>query len=89
MLAFQAPPAAVQAPVTAFRELWAAELERRIDAEAEAQALADDTRVRTNALGGLEADQIFTNVYSEQHPLVEEERRWFHAYEASFEGGAS
>ena len=59
------------------------------DTEAEAQALADDTRVRTNALGGLEADQIFTNVYSEQHPLVEEERRWFHAYEASFEGGAS
>jgi len=59
------------------------------DADAEAHALAEDTRTRTTALGGLDADSIFTNVYSEQHPLIEEERRWFHAYEASFEGGAS
>ncbi|MFG6402610.1 thiamine pyrophosphate-dependent dehydrogenase E1 component subunit alpha [Microbacterium sp. P04] len=59
------------------------------DAEAEAQAVADDARTRTNELGSLDPDQIFTNVYSAPHPLVEEERRWFHDYEASLDGGAS
>jgi pyruvate dehydrogenase E1 component alpha subunit len=59
------------------------------DADAEAQAVAEDTRARTTALGTLDPDAMFTNVYSEPHPLVEAERRWFHDYEASFEGGAS
>ena len=30
-----------------------------------------------------------THVYSEPHPLVDEQRAWFAEYEASFEEGAS
>ena len=59
------------------------------DVEAESQALADDVRTRTNALGGLERDDMFAHVYSEQHPLIDEQRQWLADYEASFEGGAS
>jgi Pyruvate/2-oxoglutarate dehydrogenase complex, dehydrogenase (E1) component, eukaryotic type, alpha subunit len=59
------------------------------DVEAESAATADDIRVRTAALGGLEADDMFAHVYSEPHPLVDEQRAWLAAYEASFEGGAS
>ncbi len=59
------------------------------DVDAEAQALADDVRTRTNALGGLEPDSMFAHVYSESHPVIEEQRRWLAEYEASFEGGAS
>ena len=58
------------------------------EVDAEAQAYADDVRTRTNALGGLEADTMFAHVYSDAHPLVEEQHRWLAAYEASFEGGA-
>ncbi|GAA2978923.1 pyruvate dehydrogenase E1 component alpha subunit [Microbacterium terrae] len=59
------------------------------DVEAEAAAVADDVRTRTNALGGLERGDMFAHVYSEPHPLVDEQRRWLDDYEASFEGGAS
>ncbi len=38
--------------------------------DAEAQAYADDVRVRTNALGSLEASEMFAHAYSEFHPLV-------------------
>ena len=58
------------------------------EVDAEAQAYADDLRTRTNALGGLEADTMFAHVYSDAHPLIEEQQRWLAAYEASFEGGA-
>jgi pyruvate dehydrogenase E1 component alpha subunit len=57
------------------------------DVDAEAQAVASDIRERTNALDGLEADSMFAHVYSEEHPLIDEQRRWLAAYEASFEGG--
>ena len=59
------------------------------DVDAEGQALADDVRVRTNALGGLEPDEMFAHVYSESHPLMQEQREWLAGYEASFEGGAA
>ncbi|MEI3845992.1 MULTISPECIES: thiamine pyrophosphate-dependent enzyme [unclassified Microbacterium] len=59
------------------------------DVDAEGAALADDIRTRTNALGGLEPDQLFAHVYSEPHPLMAEQREWLAGYEASFEGGAS
>jgi 2-oxoisovalerate dehydrogenase E1 component alpha subunit len=59
------------------------------DVDAESAAVAEDIRVRTGELGGLEADAMFQNVYSEPHPLVDEQRRWFAGYEASFEGEAS
>lgn len=56
--------------------------------DAEAQAYADDVRVRTNELGGLEASAMFTHVYSDAHPLMIEQERWLAEYEASLEGGA-
>lgn len=59
------------------------------DVDAEGQALADDTREKTNALGGIEADSMFAHVYSEAQALVDDERRWLADYEASFEGDAS
>lgn len=59
------------------------------DVDAEAAAVADDVRTRTNELGGLEPDAMFAHVYSEEHPLIEEQRRWLADYEASLEGGAA
>ncbi|MFT4213211.1 MAG: thiamine pyrophosphate-dependent enzyme [Microbacterium sp.] len=59
------------------------------DVEAQAEAYADDVRVRTNALGELAADAMFAHVYSAEHPLMAEQAHWLADYEASFEGGAS
>ncbi|MBD7957416.1 thiamine pyrophosphate-dependent dehydrogenase E1 component subunit alpha [Microbacterium sp. Sa4CUA7] len=59
------------------------------DIDAEAQAVADDVRTRTNALGTIPAESMFAHVYSDPHPLVAEQREWLAAYEASFEEGAS
>ncbi|GAA5035899.1 thiamine pyrophosphate-dependent dehydrogenase E1 component subunit alpha [Microbacterium fluvii] len=59
------------------------------DAEEEARALADDVRTRTLALGGIEADSMFAHVYSDPHPLIDQERQWLADYEASYEEGAS
>jgi 2-oxoisovalerate dehydrogenase E1 component alpha subunit len=51
--------------------------------EAEASATADDIRVRTNELGGLDRSMIFDNVYSAPHPRIDEQRAWLDAYEES------
>lgn len=59
------------------------------DAEAQAAATADDLRVRTATLEAPSVDSMFTNVYTDAHPLMEEQRRWIAEYEASFEGGAA
>ena len=59
------------------------------DVEAECAAVAEDIRIRTGELGGLEPHTMFENVYSEPHPLVDEQRRWFADYEASFEEASS
>jgi pyruvate dehydrogenase E1 component alpha subunit len=56
------------------------------EVDADGQALADDTRERTNALDGISTDVMFSHVYSEAQALVEEEHRWLDAYEASFDG---
>jgi pyruvate dehydrogenase E1 component alpha subunit len=55
------------------------------DVDAECAAVAEDIRVRTTALGGLEPRAMFDHVYSEPHPLVEAERAWFTDYEAAFD----
>jgi 2-oxoisovalerate dehydrogenase E1 component alpha subunit len=55
------------------------------DVEGAAQAVADDTRARTNALGGIPVDTMFDHVYSEPHPLIEEQKAWLAAYETAFE----
>ncbi len=57
------------------------------EVDAEAAAYADDIRTRTNALGDIDRDVMFAHVYSEPHPLIDEQRRWLSDYEASFEGG--
>ncbi len=60
-----------------------------LDADAAGQAAADDLRVRTSTLEAPSVDSMFTNVYTDAHPLMEEQRRWIAEYEASFEGGAA
>ncbi|MFT4211901.1 MAG: thiamine pyrophosphate-dependent dehydrogenase E1 component subunit alpha [Microbacterium sp.] len=55
------------------------------DVAAEADAVAEDTRIRTVALGGIEPDSMFAHVYSEPHPLMDAQREWLAAYEASYE----
>ncbi|MDE0546382.1 thiamine pyrophosphate-dependent dehydrogenase E1 component subunit alpha [Microbacterium sp. C7(2022)] len=58
------------------------------DVEAESAAVADDIRVRTNELGGLEQSAIFDHVYSAPHPRIDEQRAWLASYEQTLEGGA-
>lgn len=57
--------------------------------EAEAHDVAEDIRVRTTQLGTLTNESMFQHVYSEPHPLIDEQRKWLAEYEASFEEGAS
>ncbi|WP_243075888.1 thiamine pyrophosphate-dependent dehydrogenase E1 component subunit alpha [Microbacterium sp. SS28] len=59
------------------------------DVEAEAESVAEDVRTRTTQLGSIAADSMFAHVYSEPHPLMDEQRTWLAEYEASFEEGAS
>ena len=47
---------------------------------------ATDARRRTVELGGLPTADMFRNVYTDPHPLVEEQAAWFAAFEAGFEG---
>jgi pyruvate dehydrogenase E1 component alpha subunit len=54
------------------------------DVDAEGEAVAEDARIRTTQLGGIPTEMMFDHVYSEPHPLVEQERQWFAEYEASF-----
>jgi 2-oxoisovalerate dehydrogenase E1 component alpha subunit len=51
---------------------------------AEGEDLAADIRKRTLELGVPEVSSMFTNVYSEPHPLMVEQRSWLESYEASF-----
>lgn len=58
------------------------------DVEAEAADAAEDLRARSVVLTSPSADKIFDHVYSEPHPLIDEQKAWRAQYEASFEGGA-
>jgi len=55
------------------------------DVDAEAADAAEDLRVRTLELVPPTADKIFQHVYSEPHPLMQQQREWLAQYEASFE----
>lgn len=55
----------------------------------EAEDLAADVRRRTVEIGTPPATNVFRSVYTDPHPLVEEQAAWFAAYEAGFEGGAA
>ncbi|GAB3596731.1 thiamine pyrophosphate-dependent dehydrogenase E1 component subunit alpha [Microbacterium tumbae] len=57
------------------------------DVDAEAADAAEDLRVRTLELPVPTADSMFGHVYSEPHPLMDQQREWLARYEASFEEG--
>jgi len=52
---------------------------------AQGEDLAADIRKRTLELGVPEASSMFTNVYSEPHPLMVEQQSWLERYETSFD----
>ncbi|WP_407359038.1 thiamine pyrophosphate-dependent dehydrogenase E1 component subunit alpha [Microbacterium sp. LTA6] len=58
------------------------------DVETEGADAAEDLRSRTVELGPPPASKVFDHVYSEPHPLIDEQRAWRDSYESSFEGGA-
>jgi pyruvate dehydrogenase E1 component alpha subunit len=51
----------------------------------EAADFAADIRRRTVELTGLDSSSMFDSVYSEPHVLMDEQRQWLAAYDASFE----
>lgn len=55
------------------------------EVEAEGKALAGDVRRRLLASTPPGREAIFAHVYSEAHPVIEEERAWLERYEASFQ----
>jgi pyruvate dehydrogenase E1 component alpha subunit len=58
------------------------------EADAEGADAAEDLRARTVALGPPPVSRMFDHVYSEPHPLIDEQKAWLAKYEASFEGGS-
>jgi 2-oxoisovalerate dehydrogenase E1 component alpha subunit len=54
--------------------------------EVENEAMADSIREQTFALGAPPIENMFQHVYSEAHPLIEEQSAWLKGYEASFGG---
>lgn len=70
----------------AFLENRGAEESFFAEVDAEAADAAEDLRARTVQLGPPRADLMFDHVYSEPHPLIEEQKSWRARYEASFEG---
>ncbi|MET0302847.1 MAG: thiamine pyrophosphate-dependent dehydrogenase E1 component subunit alpha [Microbacteriaceae bacterium] len=58
------------------------------DVATEAEDLAADTRKRTLEIVDPPASKIFDHVYSDDHPLMREQKAWLERYEASFGGEA-
>lgn len=56
--------------------------------QTEAEDAAADLRARTLALEDPEPGAMFANVYSEPHPLMQEQAEWLERYEASLEDEA-
>lgn len=54
----------------------------------QAQAFATEVRTYCRALTKPPASVMFEHAYAQPHPLVDEERAWFEAYEASFDAPA-
>jgi 2-oxoisovalerate dehydrogenase E1 component alpha subunit len=50
----------------------------------EAADFASDIRRRTLELGTPPVSDMFDNVYSEPHPLIEEQKQWLEGYESAF-----
>lgn len=56
------------------------------DLDAESDRLAQEVRRVTRELPEPDPVTMFDHVYSEDHPLVAQEREWFETYRAGFEG---
>jgi pyruvate dehydrogenase E1 component alpha subunit len=54
------------------------------DIKVEAADFAEDIRRRTVELGSPPVGDMFDNVYSESHPLIDEQKQWLANYEAAF-----
>ncbi|GGG54058.1 pyruvate dehydrogenase E1 component subunit alpha [Kocuria dechangensis] len=54
------------------------------DVAAAAQALADEARAHVLAMAPPRFEEFFDKPYAEPHPLIEEERAWYAAYQAGF-----
>jgi pyruvate dehydrogenase E1 component alpha subunit len=54
----------------------------------EAEDLAADIRRRTQELQSPSSDKIFDHVYSEEHPVMADQKQWLAGYESSFGGAA-
>ncbi|WP_110589947.1 thiamine pyrophosphate-dependent dehydrogenase E1 component subunit alpha [Microbacterium suaedae] len=77
------------ARMRAFLENRGAGSEFFADVEAEGEALAADARARVVNFEAPSPESMFANVYSDPHPLMEQQAQWLAEYEASFEGGAA
>jgi len=72
----------------AFLEGRGASAQLFADVEAEAADAAEDLRARTVELGPPSPDKMFDHVYSEPHPLIDQQKAWRARYEASFENAS-
>ncbi|MDF2508572.1 MAG: thiamine pyrophosphate-dependent dehydrogenase component subunit alpha [Microbacterium sp.] len=72
----------------AFLEGRGASAQLFADVEAEAADAAEDLRARSVELGPPTVDQMFDHVYSEPHPLIDQQKAWHAQYEASFESAS-
>ena len=72
----------------AFLENRGASAQLFADVEAEAADAAEDLRARSVELGPPSVGKMFDHVYSEPHPLIDQQKAWHAQYEASFEGEA-
>ena len=50
------------------------------------ERLSAEIREATFALKNPPIENMFKHVYSEQHPVIDEQLAWLEGYEASFEG---
>ncbi|NHI16049.1 thiamine pyrophosphate-dependent enzyme [Microbacterium excoecariae] len=57
------------------------------DVDAEGEALAADARTRVAQMDAPRRGSMFAHVYTDPHPLMEQQAAWLADYEAAFEGG--
>jgi pyruvate dehydrogenase E1 component alpha subunit len=56
------------------------------EVEQAGELLSAEIREATFALKNPPIENMFKHVYSEQHPVIDEQRAWLEGYEASFGG---
>lgn len=58
------------------------------DVDTQAQDEAADLRRQVMAMAAPDSSAMFAHVYSDPHPLIEEQRAWWEEFESSFDGEA-